>query len=415
MAWSRFSEGWLSRYYSLLKLIRIYKPKSIIEVGTFDGIRACGMLEEALRNQRDSVTYTGYDLFETATQETDLEEHNVRKHYSEDAVANRLSNFCRRYAGRVQYRLFKGNSRKTLHKQRADFAFIDGGHSLDTIAHDYSMLSESSVVVLDDYYSIDGTKKSPDTSKVGCNQLVESLSGVTVLPLSNRVTGGGRVQMAVTFGLEKWKGFRLQPDKDLIPYVFHQHNCGMPTDARRTERTVELALAKYWLSKFQNTANVTEVGAVTPYYQDVFHPSLRRVVDPSDRKATIKKSLFDVNLSGQDVLSISTIEHVGGKQYGLVKGSKTPLDAFHHILRSASSFLITIPCGWPNAAGLQSYLIQGAKKLRDDHGVIVSSLTRQSDETWQPTGQYAPYGNRKKPWANSILIIERVNSTGTRL
>lgn len=403
-----FSKGWLSRYYALLNLIRLHKPKSIVEVGTYDGERACGMLEEALRHHPDGgITYTGYDLFETATAEDDSREFNVRAHPSEADVARRLHVFCARYDGRVQFRLVKGNTRDTLQPQNADFAFIDGGHSVETIQSDYAALNSSQIIVLDDYYEPDRGRQGPDTKKVGCNALIPQLTDFYVLPTFNEVSGCGRVKMVVKFGADRLRGVRLRPDGPIMPYLFHKHNCGLPTDLRRTERTVELALARQWVEGLMQDkdAKPVEIGAVTPYYWQGPGFTMPVVIDPADNKATRKESLFRVPLNGLDVLSISTIEHVGGDQYG-ISDKATPLDAFQHIAASANRFLITFPHGWENAASLQRMLFE-QREMLDNDKINLYTLTRQPDETWAVSDDLKPYGNRRTPWANTLIVLER--------
>jgi precorrin-6B methylase 2 len=48
--------------------------------------------------------------------------------------------------------LIRGNTKQTLTEPKVfDFVYIDGGHSYDTVIHDYSMVKDSTVIVFDDY------------------------------------------------------------------------------------------------------------------------------------------------------------------------------------------------------------------------------------------------------------------------
>lgn len=191
-----------------------------------------------------------------------------------------------------------------------------------------------------------------------------------------------------------------------LQYVYHPHNCGLLTSPRRTERTVELPIAMRWLDS-ADPANVVEIGAVTPYY---WPRRVARVVDPADAKATEKASLFDVDLTGRDVLSISTIEHVGEGRYGFLD-AHTPLDALQKIAGEARSLLITLPCGmlYPHAAALERSALAPTDRLWfDAMGISVRILARSSRERWAPAEIPLPYGDRRKPWANSIIILERI-------
>jgi len=403
----RYSKQWLSRYYQLLNLIRIHKPRSIVEVGTYDGLRACGMIEEAIRHHQTGVTYTGYDLFETATAETDAAEFNVRAHPTKANVQNRLDSLVSHFGGRFQYRLIRGNTRETLRRQQADFAFVDGGHSVETIQSDYEALQESGVVVLDDFYEKGRSGAGPDITKVGCNSLVAQLDSVHVLSDRNPVSGGGHVRLAVRFGADRLRGVRVRPDGPRMPYFFHEHNCGNPASLRRTERTVELALGLHWLKQVSEDpkSKPVEIGAVTPYYLKDSGYTVPVVIDPADKLATEKVSMFSYDISGLDVLSISTIEHVGDKQYGLNE-PQTPLDAFQFIASNANRFLVTFPHGWANSANLQQMLFDHRDTLKND-GISLYTLTRQPNETWEVSEDLKPYGNRKNPWANTLIVLER--------
>jgi predicted O-methyltransferase YrrM len=184
----------MSRYDKLLELIDQYKPKSIIEIGVWNGANAIRMINRAKQYHPD-ISYTGYDLFEDATSETDAVEFNVKGHNSARAVAA----YIKASTG-VEPAIVKGNTNETLKQNTiADFVFLDGGHSVETIFSDYNRIDQSSVVVLDDYYT-DG----PDTRKYGCNNLVEILimttgefKRVDIIPPKDPVKGGGYTQLVL--------------------------------------------------------------------------------------------------------------------------------------------------------------------------------------------------------------------------
>ena len=172
------------RYSQLLKAVREKQPTAILEVGTWNGGRAMEMLSLA-----PDAIYYGFDLFETATRETDEEELNVKPHYYVEAVRQRLVGY--------DIELYKGNTRETLANfeptVRPDFVWLDGGHSVETIASDWAnikrILAPDAWVFLDDYYT------GPiDTKRFGCNELVKTLQH-EVLPERDPVMGGGWVQM----------------------------------------------------------------------------------------------------------------------------------------------------------------------------------------------------------------------------
>lgn len=150
----------MSRYQQLLEIVRDTKPKHIVEIGTWNGRRAIEMM--AVSN----AYYTGFDLFEEATDETDKAEFNVKAHYEMIEVGKMIET-----AGFSKFALHRGNTNETLWKAEVepfDFCFIDGGHSVETIQNDYEWASqniqEGGTIVLDDYYD-------PELGGLGCNFL----------------------------------------------------------------------------------------------------------------------------------------------------------------------------------------------------------------------------------------------------
>jgi len=169
------------RYDQLIAICHIYRDEidSIVEVGTWNGDRAIQMIQAT-----GAKSYVGYDLFEDATDETDAEESNVKAHFSQDEVGQKIAEAC----PDVDVRLIKGNTRETLHGQKieADLAFVDGGHSEKTILGDYNAVKGSKILVLDDVY---------EGRPGGAGFLVDD--DFMVLPKKDPVKDGGFVRMAV--------------------------------------------------------------------------------------------------------------------------------------------------------------------------------------------------------------------------
>jgi predicted O-methyltransferase YrrM len=170
------------RYDYILEALRDKKPKSILEIGTWNGRRALEMLMVC-----PDAKYYGFDLFEDADAFTDAEEKNVKPHYTLRGVKAYLDGF--------DVVLHKGNTRATLpdFNKPVDFVWLDGGHSVETIRSDWEnvqrVITPGAVVLFDDYYT------GPiDTRRYGCNEVVKDLNHV-VLPQADPVSGGGFVQM----------------------------------------------------------------------------------------------------------------------------------------------------------------------------------------------------------------------------
>jgi predicted O-methyltransferase YrrM len=170
------------RYSQLIAACYRAQPAAILEIGTWNGERAQQMLQVA-----PGAVYYGFDLFEDATEQTDAEEMNVKRHDVLAEVEVRLRGY--------RAHLTKGNTRHTLADfyHPVDFVWMDGGHSVETIASDFANVRRLAMpdaeIYLDDYYT------GPiDTDKFGCNRLVAGLRH-DVLPVTDPVSGGGFVQM----------------------------------------------------------------------------------------------------------------------------------------------------------------------------------------------------------------------------
>ena len=184
------------RYTQIIELIRKYQPLKLLEVGTWRGQRAEEMILEAMKHHA-SVTYLGFDLFEDATEETDAKEFNVKKHYEKDVVRN----YLRQKFPVCDIQLVRGNTNETLKgfKGEYDFAFIDGGHSIETIQNDGDNTAHIPIRVFDDYY-IEDEIGCPDITKVGCNQYIESLKSkykIEILPDADPIKQGGKTQLVL--------------------------------------------------------------------------------------------------------------------------------------------------------------------------------------------------------------------------
>ena len=163
-------------------------------------------------------------------------------------------------------------------------------------------------------------------------------------------------------------------------------------NATKNERVIELPIAKWFLERFDN---VLEVGAVTPYYYRVV-PIDHVVIDISDPQATIKADIFDANLLGLNVLSISTVEHFGNGDYGLKK-DKTLIKKFFDLIPELNNYCITIPLGYNKIADKVVF-------DRDD----VTYYKKYNHDCWKTVGideaRTLKYNDPFK-WANGLALI----------
>ena len=135
------------------------------------------------------VHYYGFDLFE------DSNKSIIKRERSK--TASRINDILKLLSKHAKVFLFKGFTKQTLkrfakkNKARVDFAFIDGGHKVETIASDYyyckRICKKKSIIVFDDFYSLN----QPNTKKFGSNKIFFKLKDrqkIKLLPLEDKYT-----------------------------------------------------------------------------------------------------------------------------------------------------------------------------------------------------------------------------------
>jgi hypothetical protein len=185
----------------------------------------------------------------------------------------------------------------------------------------------------------------------------------------------------------------------------HRYNCGFPP-LRMTERSLEMAIADRWLKRIGHD-RVVETGAVTPYY---WPGRIAMVVDPYDPHplVTHRTSLFGTDLSGLDVLAISTLEHIGVGDYGPVGDEETAVHALEKICRESRRFLVSVPYGFNPA--VDATLFSNYRFPADVTALCMVRSEQGNDWRESPVRAAAiPYGtcDRHRHSANSVLIVER--------
>lgn len=172
------------RYVQLFDVIREIRPKTIMEIGTWSGTRAIQMITCAQEMRLgEEIAYYGFDLFENLTPELYAQE--ISKH---PPTMSEVKEKLLKTGARIN--LYKGDTNITLSGVAGelppmDFVFIDGGHSLQTIANDWqnscAILSDKGVVVFDDYW--------PDRTDAGAKTTVDAISRehfeVGIMPITD--------------------------------------------------------------------------------------------------------------------------------------------------------------------------------------------------------------------------------------
>jgi len=251
-----------NRYKQLADLIRAYKPKTILETGTWNGGRAIEMALASFKHQ-DSVHYIGFDLFEDATIHTDHEEFNVKPHNTMEAVEKRFTEFAEHMKEKEKktftYELTKGNVRLTLNKfiktkkiNKVDFALIGSGNSIETTKIEYEALKNVPVVVVDHYFTkeSDEDETMPPEKYHGAKNVFDSVKtkmvnkeekdtdGWTIfeeensirkyiLPSQDKVGGGGHTHLVVF--LHDTTLENIPKDLKSVPIIVHPRDC-VPRD-----------------------------------------------------------------------------------------------------------------------------------------------------------------------------------------
>jgi len=248
-----------SRYQQLADIIRHYKPKSIIEVGTWNGGRAIEMALAAFENQ-DEILYRGFDLFEDGTSETDDEEFNLKAHNTQSAVIKRLQDFRAKMMEKKKvftFEIGKGNSKEILKDRTdldADFVLIGGGNSIPTAKSDYDNLKHNPIVVMDNFFREDEDKNNAPKKYQGTNKVIDSLpkgkkGGVRrwVIPSQDMVRGGGHTHLAAILN---GNDISELPKKILsVPIIVHPRDC-VPKDFIKDNIQNNMKLITTWLGKF---------------------------------------------------------------------------------------------------------------------------------------------------------------------
>ncbi len=167
------------RYHHLFDTVGNGTVKNILEIGVWNGKRAVKMLEIAKRRSAD-VSYFGFDLFE------DLGAEGYKNEFSKmPPTQAEVENLISKTGAKVT--LYRGNTLVSLPNAvptlpPMDFIFIDGGHSIETIASDWKytqmLMHDETVVIFDDYWR--------NREDAGCKTTVDAIDRakyhVEVLP-----------------------------------------------------------------------------------------------------------------------------------------------------------------------------------------------------------------------------------------
>jgi hypothetical protein len=145
-------EGKLAHLTNLANAFLSYNPNkdnvTYLEIGAHRG-RSIAVVTNILKDHVKNLRVIGYDIFGRETSEFHIAEDNgkgagnfVKCDRSMNKIAQRNKN--------VTYQLIEGYTTDTLKPTIVDYAYIDGGHSYETVKWDHQQLKDSSVIIFDD-------------------------------------------------------------------------------------------------------------------------------------------------------------------------------------------------------------------------------------------------------------------------
>ena len=291
------------------EIVANYKFDNILEIGTWSGARAIKIASALFEAGLKKVHYTGFDLFEEATKEDDEAEKNVKKHYSEAEVKGYFTDFAqtaKKNGKTFTFCLIKGNTRETLkllknkdycntHNIKPQFAYIDGGHSVETVRSDYALLKHLPVILFDDFYTPDGNGDvGPDTTKFGCNEVfdkdVDKDYQKAILATGDQVVGGGITNLAIVLSDSKLK---LPPKMNTgrVPIKVNPQDC-MPKEHIRTNIEENIKKVDHWVNeKGKLNDEHLIVASAGPSLEKYIPDILKRQEETGARIVCVKHSL----------------------------------------------------------------------------------------------------------------------------
>ena len=170
-----------------LNIVNQHKPKVFLEVGVFCGVTAKNICELLNDIHNGQFNYIGVDLFGDNVSEDEKEPYYLKKQKFSNPFKNIYYNYIKKenlnsYDSVMDFlkkftkniKLVKGNSNhvlKDINISNIDFAFIDGGHSYQTVYNDINnvinKVKKGSIILCDDYRDasyITGVKEAVDVT-----------------------------------------------------------------------------------------------------------------------------------------------------------------------------------------------------------------------------------------------------------
>lgn len=173
------------------------------------------------------------------------------------------------------------------------------------------------------------------------------------------------------------------------------------------DRNIEIPLTELYIKQFPLTTHFTEIGAVLPYWSNMQINST--IYDPYDpHPDCVHLDCEKVDLMGQNVICISTLEHIGKEEYGNTEiDPKKAIRCFKKIIKDSLTFFITIPVGYHKE--LDDYLLN-LKWFTTFRTPMFMYEQYDIDQWRQTTPSYHHKFNDPFPFANAIAFFTNIIS-----
>jgi hypothetical protein len=119
-----------------------------LETGVHKG-RSMIFFADNLITKVKKLHLIGYDVFDLETDNFHLQEDNGMLGGDFNECFNTLTQLATSNPN-ISFDLVKGYTKDTLKSTKVDWAYIDGGHSYETVKWDHEQLKDSRVIVFDD-------------------------------------------------------------------------------------------------------------------------------------------------------------------------------------------------------------------------------------------------------------------------
>jgi hypothetical protein len=129
-------------------LDRKNRNATYLEIGAHRG-RSIGTIGHVLKDFCQNLHIIGYDIFGSENTEFHIKEDNGKGGGNIVKCRRNLDKLKSRNP-HVTYELIEGYTTNTLQYRKADWTYIDGGHSYETVKWDHSQLKDSDVIIFDD-------------------------------------------------------------------------------------------------------------------------------------------------------------------------------------------------------------------------------------------------------------------------